>query len=60
MDGLFLERVLFDWLGDRYKEQARTDIASLKELKDCMESLLIFQRWVPVLSLRPIATSSRG
>jgi hypothetical protein len=57
MDGLFLKRVLFEWLRDRYKEQAHADIASLKEIKDCMENLLIFQRLIPVLSLRPLATS---
>jgi hypothetical protein len=35
-------------------------IASLKEIEDCMANLLIFQRLIPVLSLRALATSSRG
>jgi len=35
-------------------------IASLKEIEDCMANLLIFQRLIPVLSLRTLATSSRG
>ena len=60
MDDLFLKRVLFEWLRDRWKEQAHAEIASLKEIKDCMANLLIFQRLIPVLSLRTLATSSRG
>jgi hypothetical protein len=43
MDDLFLKRVLFEWLRDRWKEQAHS-----------------FQRLIPVLSLRTLATSSRG
>ena len=60
MDDLFLKRVLFEWLSDRWKEQTHAEIASLKEIKDCMANLLIFQRLIPVLSLRTLATSSRG
>ena len=60
MDDLFLKRVLFEWLRDRQKEQAHTEIASLKEITDCTENLLIFNRLVPVLSLRALAASSRG
>ena len=59
MDDLFLKRVLFEWLRDRWKEQAQDEIAYLKEIKDCMANLLIFQRLIPVLSLRSLATSSR-
>jgi len=57
MDDLFLKRVLFEWLRDRQKEQAHTEIASLKEIEDCMANLLTFQRLIPVLSLRTLATS---
>jgi len=57
MDDLFLKWVLFEWYRDRLKEQAHAEIASLKEIKDCMASLLIFQRLTPVLSLRTLATS---
>jgi len=57
MDDLFLKWVLFEWYRDRLKEQAHAEIASLKEIKDCMASLLIFQRLIPVLSLRTLATS---
>ncbi len=60
MDNLFLKRVLFEWLRDRKKEQAHAEIASFKEIEDCMANLLIFQRLIPVLSLRTLATSSRG
>jgi hypothetical protein len=60
MDDLFFNRMLFEWLRDRQKEQAHADIASSKEIEDCMANLLIFQRWVPVLSLRALGTSSRG
>jgi hypothetical protein len=52
--------VLFEWYRDRLKEQAHAEIASLKEIKNCMASLLIFQRLIPVLSLRTLAMSSRG
>jgi hypothetical protein len=60
MDDLFLKRVLFEWLRDRYKEQAHAETPSLKEIADRVANPLIFQRWVPVLSLRALATSSRG
>ena len=60
MDDLFLKRVLFEWLRDRWKEQAQDEIASLKEIKDYMANQLIFQRLIPVLSLRTLAASSRG
>jgi hypothetical protein len=60
MDDLFLKRVLFEWPRDRWKEQAHAEIVSLKEIKDCMANLLIFQRLIPVLSLRTLVTSSRG
>jgi hypothetical protein len=60
MDDLFLKRVLFEWLRDRWKEQAQDEIAYLKEIKDCMTNLWIFQRLIPVLFLRTLATSSRG
>jgi hypothetical protein len=60
MDDLFLKRVLFEWHRDRYKEQAHAEIASLKEIEDCRANLLIFQRLIPALSLRTLATSSRG
>jgi hypothetical protein len=33
MDDLFLNRMLFEWLRDRWKEQAHTETASLKEFK---------------------------
>jgi hypothetical protein len=33
MDDLFLNRMLFEWLGDRWKEQAHSEILSLKEFK---------------------------
>ena len=56
MDDLFLKRVLFEWLRDRWKEQAHAEIVSLKEIKDCMANLLIFQRLISVLSLRTLAT----
>jgi uncharacterized membrane protein YdjX (TVP38/TMEM64 family) len=56
----FLKRVLFEWLRDRLKEQAYAEIAFLKEVEDCLANLLIFQRLIPVLSLRALATSSRG
>jgi len=59
MDDLFLKRVLFEWLRDREKEQAHAEIASLKQITDCVTNLLIFQRWVPVLSLLSLSTSSR-
>ena len=59
MDDLFLKRVLFEWLRDRYKEQANTEITSLNEIADCVTNLFIFQRLAPVLSLRALATSSR-
>jgi hypothetical protein len=35
-------------------------IASSKEIKDFMANLLIFRIWIPDLSLRTLATSSRG
>jgi hypothetical protein len=57
MDDLFLKRVLFEWLRDRYKEQAHSEIISLKDMADRVANLLIFQRQVPVLSLRALATS---
>jgi len=44
MDDLFLNRMLFEWLRDLYKEQAHTDIGSLKEFENNAENLLIFQR----------------
>ena len=59
MDDLFLKRVLFEWLRDRYKEQANIEITSLNEIADCVTNLFIFQRLAPVLSLRAPATSSR-
>ena len=59
MDDLFLKRVLFEWLRDRYKEQANIEITSLNEIADCVTNLFIFQRLAPVLSLRVLATSSR-
>jgi hypothetical protein len=59
MDDLFFKRVLFEWLRDRYKEQVHTDIGSLRGIEDRMVNLLIFQRLIPVLSLRALATSSR-
>jgi len=31
MDDLFLNRMLFEWLMDRKKKQAHTDIVSLKD-----------------------------
>ena len=60
MDDLFLKRVLFEWLRDRQKEQAHAEIASLKEIADFTLNLLIFQRLIPVLSLRTLATNSFG
>jgi len=59
MDDLFLKWVLFEWLRDRYKEQAFAEIKSLQEIANCAMNLLIFQRLVPVLFLRSLATSSR-
>ena len=59
MDDLFLKRVLFEWLRGRQKEQAHDEIVSLKEIADRVANRLIFQRQVPVLSLRALATSSR-
>jgi hypothetical protein len=35
IDDICLKRVLFEWLGDRKKEQARAEIASLKKVMDC-------------------------
>ena len=52
--------MLFEWLRDRQKEQAHAEIASAKEIEDCMANLLIFQRRIPVFSLRALGTSSRG
>jgi hypothetical protein len=52
--------VLFEWLRDRWKEQAHAEIASLKEVTDRTVNSLILQRLVSVLSLRALATSSRG
>ena len=60
MDNLFLNRVLFEWLRDRWKEQAHAEITSLKEIEDFAGNLLIFQRLIPVLFLRSLAASSRG
>jgi hypothetical protein len=60
MDDLILKRVLFEWLRDRLKEQTHAEIASLKGIKNFMANLLIFQRLIPVLSLRALVTSSRG
>jgi hypothetical protein len=56
----FLKRVLFEWLRDRSKEQAHAEIASLEEIENCMVNLSIFQRLFPDISLRALATSSRG
>ena len=58
MDDLFLKRVLFEWLRDRWKEQAYDDITSLKII-DCTINPMILGRLIPVLSLRALATSSR-
>jgi hypothetical protein len=33
MDDLFLNRMLFEWLRDRWKEQANAEIVSLKEFR---------------------------
>jgi len=46
-------------LGIVRKNRRIAEIASLKEIADCAVNLLIFQRWVPVLSLLSLATSSR-
>ena len=46
-------------LGIVRKNRRIAEIASLKEITDCVTNLLIFQRLVPVLSLRALATSSR-
>jgi len=54
MDDFFLKRVLFEWLRNRLKEQAHAEIVSLKEIEDSMAHLLIFQRLIPVLFLRPL------
>ena len=53
----FLNRVLFEWLRDRYKEQAHSKISFLKEIEDYAVNLLIFHRLIPILSLRTLATS---
>ena len=42
------------------KNRRIAEIASSKEIEDCMANLLIFQRLIPVLSLRALGTSSRG
>jgi len=47
-------------LGIVRKNRRIAKIASLKEIEDCMANLLIFQRLIPVLSSRALATSSRG
>jgi hypothetical protein len=47
-------------LGIVRKNRRIAEIASLKEIEYCMETLLIFQKLIPVLSLRTLATSSRG
>jgi hypothetical protein len=47
-------------LGIVRKNRHIAKIASLKEIKDCMANLLIFQKLIPVLSLRTLAMSSRG
>jgi hypothetical protein len=44
----FLKRVLFEWLRDRWKEQAHTEVASLKEITNRAVNLLNFQRLVTV------------
>jgi hypothetical protein len=41
MDDFFLNRVLFERLRDRQKEQAHTEIAFLKEILSCAMNLLI-------------------
>jgi hypothetical protein len=59
MDDLFLKRVLFERLIVR-KNRRIAEIASLKEIENCMANLLIFQKLIPVLSLRTLTTNSRG
>ena len=46
-------------LGIVRKNRRIAKIASLKEITGCVANLLIFQRWIPVLSLRALAASSR-
>lgn len=59
MDDLLLKWVLFEWLRDFKKEEAHAEILSLKEISDCIANLFNFQRLIPFLSLRSLATSSR-
>jgi hypothetical protein len=47
-------------LGIVRKNRRIAEIASLEKIKDCMANLLIFRRLIPVISLRTLATSSRG
>jgi len=70
MDDLFFNRVLFEWLRNRscwavaesedQRKNRRMQKPHLKKNTDCVVNLLIFKRLVPVLSLRVLATSSRG
>jgi hypothetical protein len=60
MDDLFLNRMLFEWLRDRQKEQAHAEIVSLKEiLRWCYEPI-DFSKIVSCSFLRSLATSSCG
>jgi hypothetical protein len=47
-------------LGIVRKNRRIAEIASLKEITNCIVNSLILQRLVSVLSLRALATSSRG
>jgi hypothetical protein len=43
MDDLFLNRMLSEWLRDRLKKQANSEIVALKKTNNA-ENLLIFKR----------------
>ena len=57
MDDLFLKWVLFEWRRDRYERTGARRNRIFKEIANYTVNLLILQRWIPVLSLRTLATS---